>query len=99
MCFWCHSQSLKAHSRMKKVINSFLYVLIEMKICVINKKKTNDFCFNCSENGECCFVGSAEGVSVIGWEPDREFDHIESAWSMLGDMKVVKQKLVRVLSE
>lgn len=50
--------------------------------------------YNCSENGECCFVGSAEGVSVIGWEPDREFDHIESAWSMLGDMKVVKQKLV-----
>lgn len=49
---------------------------------------------NFSENGECCFVGSAEGVSVIGWEPDREFDHIESAWSMLGDMKVVKQKLV-----
>lgn len=47
-----------------------------------------------SENGECCFVGSADGVSVIGWEPDREFDHIESDWSMLGDMKVVKQKLV-----
>lgn len=49
----------------------------------------------CSENGECCFVGSADGVSVIGWEPDREFDHIESDWSMIGDMKVVKQKLVR----
>lgn len=48
-----------------------------------------------SENGECCFVGSAEGVSVVGWEPDREFDHIESAWSMLGDMKVVNKKLVR----
>lgn len=51
--------------------------------------------FFCSENGECCFVGSADGVSVIGWEPDREFDHIESDWSMIGDMKVVKQKLVR----
>lgn len=49
---------------------------------------------NFSENGECCFVGSADGVSVIGWEPDREFDHIESAWSMLGDMKVVNKKLV-----
>lgn len=31
---------------------------------------------------------------MIGWEPDREFDHIESAWSILGDMKVVKKKLV-----
>lgn len=47
-----------------------------------------------SENGECCFVGSAEGISVIGWEPDKEFDHIESAWSILGDMKVVNKKLV-----
>ncbi|XP_055304614.1 katanin p80 WD40 repeat-containing subunit B1 [Sitodiplosis mosellana] len=51
-------------------------------------------CITFGENGECCFVGSAEGVSVNGWEPDREFDHIESAWSMLGDMKVVKQKLI-----
>lgn len=41
-------------------------------------------------------MGTADGVSVIGWEPDREFDHIESDWSMLGDMKVVKQKLVRI---
>lgn len=52
--------------------------------------------FNFSESGDCCFVGSAEGVSVIGWEPDREYDHIESAWSILGDMKVVKKKLVRL---
>lgn len=51
---------------------------------------------NFSESGDCCFVGSAEGVSVIGWEPDREYDHIESAWSILGDMKVVKKKLVRL---
>lgn len=51
-------------------------------------------CITFSENGECCFVGSAEGISVIGWEPDKEFDHIESAWSILGDMKVVNKKLV-----
>ncbi|XP_031625371.1 katanin p80 WD40 repeat-containing subunit B1 [Contarinia nasturtii] len=51
-------------------------------------------CITFGENGECCFVGSADGVSVVGWEPDREFDHIESAWSMLGDMKVVKKKLI-----
>lgn len=63
-----------------------------MGITLFGVFKTNDF--NYSENGECCFVGSADGVSVIGWEPDREFDHIESAWSMLGDMKVLKQRLV-----
>lgn len=50
-------------------------------------------CISFSENGECLFVGTAEGISVIGWEPDREFDHIESAWSILGDMKVINQKL------
>lgn len=50
---------------------------------------------NFSEKGECLFVGTAEGISVIGWEPDREFDHIESAWSILGDLKVVNKKLVR----
>lgn len=43
-------------------------------------------------------MGSADGVSVIGWEPDTEFDHIESAWSMLGDMKVVNKKLVIILT-
>lgn len=51
-----------------------------------------DFFF--SENGECLFVGSAAGISVIGWEPDRELDHIKSTWSTLDDMKVVKNKLV-----
>lgn len=50
-------------------------------------------CISFSENGECLFVGTAEGISVIGWEPDREFDHIESAWSILGDMKVINKKL------
>lgn len=50
-------------------------------------------CITFSENGECLFVGTAEGISVIGWEPDREFDHIESEWSILGDMKVVKTQL------
>lgn len=34
---------------------------------------------------------------MIGWEPEREFDHIESAWSFLGDMKIVKNKLVRCI--
>lgn len=56
-------------------------------------------CITFSENGECCFVGSAEGISVIGWEPDKEFDHIESAWSILGDMKVVNKKLVSATSQ
>lgn len=54
-------------------------------------QKLLDFC---SENGECLFVGSAAGISVIGWEPDRELDHIKSTWSTLDDMKVVKNKLV-----
>lgn len=39
-------------------------------------------------------MGSAAGISVIGWEPDRELDHIKSTWSSLDDMKVVKNKLV-----
>ncbi|XP_044317012.1 katanin p80 WD40 repeat-containing subunit B1 isoform X2 [Drosophila rhopaloa] len=51
-------------------------------------------CITFSENGECLFVGSASGISVIGWEPDRELDHIKSTWSSLGDMKVVNNKLI-----
>ncbi|EDV99881.1 GH12154 [Drosophila grimshawi] len=51
-------------------------------------------CITFSENGECLFVGSASGISVIGWEPDRELDHIISTWVSLGDMKVVKNKLI-----
>ncbi|XP_017120550.1 katanin p80 WD40 repeat-containing subunit B1 isoform X1 [Drosophila elegans] len=51
-------------------------------------------CITFSENGECLFIGSASGISVIGWEPDRELDHIKSTWSSLADMKVVKNKLI-----
>ncbi|XP_004527166.1 katanin p80 WD40 repeat-containing subunit B1 isoform X2 [Ceratitis capitata] len=51
-------------------------------------------CITFSENGECLFVGTAAGISVIGWEPDREFDHIMSTWTALGDMKVVNRKLI-----
>lgn len=50
-------------------------------------------CITFSENGECLFVGTSVGISVIGWEPDREFDHIESTWSAMGDMKIVNKKL------
>ncbi|KAH8397895.1 hypothetical protein KR222_005227, partial [Zaprionus bogoriensis] len=51
-------------------------------------------CITFSENGECLFVGSAAGISVIGWEPDRELDHIKSTWASLDDMKVVNNKLI-----
>ncbi|KAM8719266.1 hypothetical protein ACLKA7_011902 [Drosophila subpalustris] len=51
-------------------------------------------CITFSENGECLFVGSAAGISVIGWEPDRELDHIQGTWTSLADMKVVKNKLI-----
>lgn len=52
------------------------------------------FAYNFSENGECLFVGTAAAISIIGWEPDREFDHIKSAWTALGDMKIVNRRLV-----
>ncbi|XP_037934554.1 katanin p80 WD40 repeat-containing subunit B1 isoform X2 [Teleopsis dalmanni] len=51
-------------------------------------------CITFSENGECLFVGTAAGISVIGWEPDREFDYIKSTWTEIGDIKVVKRKLI-----
>ncbi|XP_055682047.1 katanin p80 WD40 repeat-containing subunit B1 isoform X1 [Lutzomyia longipalpis] len=51
-------------------------------------------CVRFSENGECLFVGSTTGISVVGWEPDREFDHIESKWNILGDMKIINQQLI-----
>ncbi|XP_022209015.2 LOW QUALITY PROTEIN: katanin p80 WD40 repeat-containing subunit B1 [Drosophila obscura] len=51
-------------------------------------------CITFSDNGECLFVGSVSGISVIGWEPDRELDHIKGTWSSLGDMKVVNNKLI-----
>ena len=53
-------------------------------------------CLIFSEVAECLFAGTAEGISVIGWEPHREFDYIESTWSILGDMKVINQKLVSI---
>ncbi|EDW57420.1 katanin p80 WD40 repeat-containing subunit B1 isoform X1 [Drosophila virilis] len=51
-------------------------------------------CITFSENGECLFVGSASGISVISWEPDRELDHIKSTWASLDDMKVIKNKII-----
>ena len=51
-------------------------------------------CITFSDNGECLFVGTTQNISVLGWEPDREFDRIESTWSHLGDMKVLNGKLI-----
>lgn len=51
-------------------------------------------CITFSDKGDCMFVGTTQNVSVIGWEPDREFDRIESTWSHLGDMKVINKKLI-----
>ncbi|EDW05760.1 katanin p80 WD40 repeat-containing subunit B1 [Drosophila mojavensis] len=51
-------------------------------------------CITFSENGECLFVGSAAGITVIGWEPDRELDHIKGNWVSLDDMKVIKNKII-----
>ncbi|KFB48886.1 AGAP000319-PA-like protein [Anopheles sinensis] len=51
-------------------------------------------CVTFDESGKCLFVGTAAGITVIGWEPDCEFDRIESNWSQLGDMKVAGSKLL-----
>lgn len=51
-------------------------------------------CITFSDNGECLFVGTTQNISVIGWEPDREFDRIESNWSHLGDMKILNRRLI-----
>lgn len=51
-------------------------------------------CITFSDNGECLFVGTTQNISVIGWEPDQEFDRIESNWSHLGDMKIINRKLI-----
>lgn len=51
-------------------------------------------CITFSDNGECLFVGGTQNISVIGWEPDQEFDRIESNWSHLGDMKIINRKLI-----
>lgn len=53
-------------------------------------------CLTFSDQGECLFVGSSGGIQVVGWEPDRHFDKVESAWTFLGDMKIVNGKLVRL---
>lgn len=69
---------------------------------MISRTKTNSNAIKCitfSEQGNCLFLGSAQGVSVVGWEPDREFDQLESTWNMLGDMKVINNKLVSVLHD
>lgn len=56
--------------------------------------KLKNMCVFFSENGECLFAGTSSAVSVIGWEPDREFDQIMSSWSTLGDMKIINRRLV-----
>lgn len=43
-------------------------------------------CVAFDEGGASLFVGTAAGVSVIGWEPDQEYDHVDSTWTSLGDM-------------
>ncbi|XP_053678455.1 katanin p80 WD40 repeat-containing subunit B1 [Anopheles nili] len=46
------------------------------------------------DSGKCLFVGTTGAITVIGWEPDREFDRIDAYWSQLGDMKIVGSKLL-----
>lgn len=42
-----------------------------------------------SETEQCLFVGTSNGVSMVGWEPGKLFDHIEGTWNNLGDMKEI----------
>lgn len=51
-------------------------------------------CISFDEGGSCLFMGTAAGISVIGWEPDQEFDHIDSTWAFLGDMITAGKKLI-----
>lgn len=51
-------------------------------------------CITFSEKGDNLFVGSTIGVSVIGWEPDRDLGHVEATWNMLGDMKIKNNQLI-----
>lgn len=51
-------------------------------------------CITFSEKGDNLFVGSTIGVSVIGWEPDRDLGYIEATWNMLGDMKIINNRLM-----
>ncbi|XP_035772933.1 katanin p80 WD40 repeat-containing subunit B1-like [Anopheles albimanus] len=57
-------------------------------------------CVTFDESGKCLFVGTAAGITVIGWEPDQEFDRIElnaggpaAPWQ-LGDMHIAGQELL-----
>uniref|UniRef100_A0A2M4BCS9 Katanin p80 WD40 repeat-containing subunit B1 n=2 Tax=Anopheles marajoara TaxID=58244 RepID=A0A2M4BCS9_9DIPT len=57
-------------------------------------------CVTFDESGKCLFVGTAAGITVIGWEPDQEFDRIElnaggpaAPWQ-LGDMHIASQELL-----
>ncbi|XP_055605562.1 katanin p80 WD40 repeat-containing subunit B1 [Uranotaenia lowii] len=51
-------------------------------------------CITFDEGGRCLFVGTAAGISIVGWEPDQEFDHVESSWTFLGDMQVTSKELI-----
>uniref|UniRef100_A0A182Y4T1 Katanin p80 WD40 repeat-containing subunit B1 n=2 Tax=Anopheles stephensi TaxID=30069 RepID=A0A182Y4T1_ANOST len=51
-------------------------------------------CITFDESGKCLFVGTGAGITVVGWEPDREYDRIDSNWSQLGDMKIAGSKLL-----
>uniref|UniRef100_A0A182QWN8 Katanin p80 WD40 repeat-containing subunit B1 n=1 Tax=Anopheles farauti TaxID=69004 RepID=A0A182QWN8_9DIPT len=51
-------------------------------------------CVTFDESGKCLFVGTPAGITVVGWEPDREYDRLESNWSQLGDMKIAGAKLL-----
>lgn len=46
-----------------------------------------------SETEQCLFVGTSNGVSMVGWEPEKLFDHVEGSWSNLGDMKEITNSL------
>ncbi|XP_040173262.1 fibroin heavy chain [Anopheles arabiensis] len=51
-------------------------------------------CVTFDESGKCLLVGTAAGITVVGWEPDREYDRIDSNWCQLGDMKIAGTKLL-----
>lgn len=47
-----------------------------------------------SEHGQWLFVGTDNGVTVVLWETDQQLDFIESSWTSLFSMKLVKNKLM-----
>lgn len=47
-----------------------------------------------SEHGQWLFVGTDNGVTVVLWETDQQVDFIESSWTSLFSMKLVKNKLM-----